>query len=161
MNKFIAVALFSLSSLFAAAQGDYLYSYEGDGFYVRLISASDLRIGSTSDMRFVTEEADDDEQKVEVDVCKGLNVSGYSTANREINDADFFINDNGTEMMAETPRAARNFVFYMGAGVKTGVSLKVYVANSQAASGRSVKYLEIPAKVVSEIVSAQRYAPRR
>lgn len=155
--KKLLMAVLALAgvSLTASAQKSCVYSYEGDGFYVRLVAPGDLRIGSISDMRFATEKGDDDERKVEVEVCKGLDMAGYSQAMSEIDDADFFINDGGTEMMCESARATRHFLGYMRQGESSGVSLKVYVADPQSPKGRSVKYLEVPAKAVSGFVSAR------
>lgn len=160
MKKLFALlAAAALTPVCALAQSS-LFTYEGDGFAVKLLSASDVRIASTSGMVFAADD-DDDGRKVDVEVCQGIGTKGYSLVRKEINDADFFVNDDGSEMMAETPREARRFFSYMSFGRSTGVSLKVEVVDKDAPKGRKDVYLDIPSDALNRLLDAQRAAARR
>lgn len=160
MNMKKLFALFAaavLTPVCALAQSS-IYTYEGEGFAVKLLSVYDIRIASTSGMVFT---ADDEDRKADVEVCQGVGTKGYSLARKEIEDADFFVNDDGSEMMVESPREARRFLSYISYGRSTGISLKVEVVDKDAPKGRKSVYLDIPAKPLNELLEAQRNANRR
>lgn len=160
MRKLFALfAAAALMPVCALAQSS-IYTYEGEGFAVKLLSAYDVRIASTSGMVFVADD-DDEGRKADVEVCQGVGAKGYSLARKEIDDADFFVSDDGSEMMVESPREARRFLYYMSYGRSTGISLKVEVVDKDAPKGRRSVYLDIPAKPLSELLEAQRNANRR
>ncbi len=159
MNKFfslIVLAALIPATAASAQHSDGLYRYDGDGFYISLNAQSDVRIGSTGEMRFVTEDEDDDEPKVEVTIYKRQAVSGYSNMSEDLEDYDFFIKTDSTELMAEGRRAARKFLFTLSRTSRTGAALGVYVADTRAKDGRRKVYLDIPKAVVAEITAAQR-----
>lgn len=151
----LAAAVFTPVCAFAQSS---IFTYEGEGFAVKLLSAYDIRIASTSGMVFA---ADDDDRKADVEVCQGVGTKGYSLARKEIDDADFFVNDDGSEMMVETPREARRFFSYISYGRSTGVSLKVEVVDKDAPKGHKNVYLDIPSEPLNELLKAQREAARR
>lgn len=152
MNRLFA--LLSLALLFplcAVAQDD-LYKYEGEGFAIRLISRDDLRIASTSaDVIFAS---DDDDHKAEVDIFTGANVEGYSNIRKDVDDNDFYVNDKGTEMMAEDRSEVRSFIRNVYRGRTSGVSLRIEVIDASAPKGKKSISLTVPAKAVKELVDA-------
>lgn len=153
MKKFFALLAAALiMPLCASAQTTDLYSYEGEGFSIRLISRSDLRIASTSaDVTFFT---DDDDRKADVDICVGAAAEGYSKAATEVEDDDFFVNDKGTEMMIEDRSELRSFIRHIYRGRTSGVSLRVDVVDASAPKGKNVVYFKMPAEAVKELVKA-------
>lgn len=160
MKKLFALlASAALMPVCALAQSS-IFTFEGDGFAVKLLSAYDVRIASTSGMVFVADD-DDEGRKADVEVCQGVGTKGYSLARKEIDDANFFVNDDGSEMMVESPREARRFLSYMSYGRSTGVSLKVEVVDKDAPKGHKNVYLDIPAEPLNELLKAQREAARR
>lgn len=160
MKKLFALlAAAALAPVCALAQSS-IFTYEGDGFSLKLLSAYDVRIASTAGMVFAAED-DDDGRKVDVEVCQGVGMKGYSLARKEINDADFFVNDDGSEMMAETPREARRFFTYISYGRSTGVSLRVEVVDKNEPKGYKKVYLDIPSDAVNGLLKAQETANRR
>ena len=159
MNKFfslVALAALVPAVTASAQQSDAVYRYDGEGFYLSLNAQSDVRIGSTGEMRFVTEDPDDDEPKVEVTIYKVPTVNGYSNVREDVEDYDFFIKTDSTELMAEGRRTARKFLFSLSRTSRTGASLSVYVADLKERDGRKKVYLDIPTSVVNEICEAQR-----
>ncbi len=153
MKHIVMAMLFALVSVFAAAQD--VYKYEGDGFYLRLVTRNDVRIGSTSDMRFVTEDFDDNERKVEVKVLCTPAAEGYSKADSKSADFDFFINDEGTELMAEDGRETRGFLRELNRAGDKGAQLALYIEAPEARHGRKVSYIHIPAKVIHEMINTR------
>ncbi len=152
--KHMAMAmLFALVSVFAVAQD--VYKYEGDGFYIRLVTRNDVRIGSTSDMRFVTEDFDDDDRKVDVKVVSTPAAEGYSKADKKSAEFDFFINDDGTELMAEDGGEARGFLRALNRAGSEGAQIAVYIDAPEARHGRKVSYIHVPAKVIHEMINAR------
>ncbi len=145
--------LFALVSIFAAAQD--VYKYEGDGFYLRLVTRNDVRIGSTSDMRFVTEDFDDNDHKVDVKVIYSPAAEGYSKADDNSAEFDFFINDDGTELMAEDGGEARGFLRALNRAGKAGAQIAVYIDAPEARHGRKVSYIHIPAEVIHAMINSR------
>lgn len=154
MKRLFALLASAVLPVCAFAQSA-LYSYSGESFTLRLMAQDDIRIVSTSDYVFAADD-DDEGRKADIDVCKGISVSGYSLVRKEIDDADFFVSDNGKEMMVESPREARRFIKYLSVGRTTGVSLKIDVEDVTAPKGVKSVYFELPSNVVSELIKANR-----
>lgn len=143
MNSFLKSIVATVAAVIvcATASAQDAYYYEGEGFYIKANTRSDIRIGVTGDTKLAS--AKKNPMKIEVlffDASQA-HLEGYSAKKKDVADADFIINDAHTEMIVEDKGEGKEMMkaFHWANG---DIKIEFTIADSQSPSGcKSVTFL--------------------
>lgn len=148
--------IFCLLTLLAISLGALAqYTYEGNGFYVRVVSVKHVQIGFTTDsLKFYV----DDDRKMDVEVYEHFQaLEGYGDAldQDEIADPDFYVNSANSEISTMEVRDARRFIRALSS-IRNNAQLRVDVVSNQSPKGKKHHMLFVPSSECKKLSEAYR-----